>query len=119
MIYSIQEKVEKSIRKSLGQVTQSSSGSLIQEFGGRGRGRVGGSAPGNGLGFILEGSSTDLRSWLWEVKHTQNNGPQSHPGEPCGNSTSKCTQDVAVSKAFTCESRQEKFYFPNDGSLCF
>lgn len=43
MIYSIKEKVEKSIRKSLGQVTQSSSGSLIGEFGGRGRGQAGGS----------------------------------------------------------------------------
>lgn len=44
MIYSIKEKVEKSIRKSLRKVTQSSSVSLIKESGVP-------VAPGNHLGF--------------------------------------------------------------------
>lgn len=44
-------------------------------------------ALGNDLSFILEDSSVDLRLWLWEIQHTQNNGFQSHPGHPCENST--------------------------------
>lgn len=51
-------------------------------------GRVGGPlALGNDLSFILEGSSVDLRLWLWEIKHTHNNGFQSHPGDPYENSS--------------------------------
>lgn len=41
---------------------------------------------GNDLSFILESSSIDLRLWLWEIKHTHNNGFQAHPGNPYENS---------------------------------
>lgn len=114
MIYSIKEKVEKSIRKSLRWVTQSSTVSLIKELGAL---RLLGTMQAS----ILEGNSIDLRSWLSETRiwvwlHCKPNTHQTmgsshilaNPPWP------SLRRTCSVSKAFRSEFRQEKFHFPDD-----